>query len=246
MKLATAGCPRNCSEATTKDLGAVAVEGGKWEIFVGGAAGSPVRKGDLLCTVDWHDDVLQYMGRFMQYYREHAKYLERTYDFVERVGIGEAPQPAGGRRGWTLRGSSIYPRRRPMPTSTPAGSEYPDASRAVHDRGRERCRGGDRGMSVTLTRYRLGPLAAIPWAKVGSTESPSTQSSSSGHGAAEPMRRRRSVLTAAAHCRMACWPVTASPARCTATRSICATAGHVGATVRRSSPIAPRLMPSAS
>jgi len=31
--------------------------------------------------------VLKYMGRFMQYYREHGKYLERTYDFVERVGV---------------------------------------------------------------------------------------------------------------------------------------------------------------
>jgi nitrite reductase (NADH) large subunit len=28
------------------------------------------------------------MGRFMQYYRENAKYAERTYDFVERIGIG--------------------------------------------------------------------------------------------------------------------------------------------------------------
>ncbi len=27
------------------------------------------------------------MGRFMQYYRENAKYLERPYTFVERVGI---------------------------------------------------------------------------------------------------------------------------------------------------------------
>ena len=27
------------------------------------------------------------MGRFMRYYREHAKYLERTYDFVERLGV---------------------------------------------------------------------------------------------------------------------------------------------------------------
>lgn len=87
MKLATAGCPRNCSEATTKDLGAVAIEGGRWEIYVGGAAGSTVRKGDLLVTVDTHEDVLLYMGRFIQYYREHAKYLERTYDFVERLGI---------------------------------------------------------------------------------------------------------------------------------------------------------------
>jgi nitrite reductase (NADH) large subunit len=87
MKLATTGCPRNCSEATTKDLGAVAIEGGKWEIYIGGAAGSRVRKGDLLCTVETHDEVLLYMGRFMQYYRENAKYMERTYDFVERVGI---------------------------------------------------------------------------------------------------------------------------------------------------------------
>jgi nitrite reductase (NADH) large subunit len=87
MKLATAGCPRNCSEATTKDVGAVAIEGGRWEIYVGGAAGSRVRKGDVLCVVDSHDDVLRLMGRFMQYYRENAKWLERTYDFVERVGI---------------------------------------------------------------------------------------------------------------------------------------------------------------
>jgi len=87
MKLATAGCPRNCSEATTKDLGAVAIEGGRWEIYVGGGAGSKVRKGDVLCVVDTHDEVLRVMGRFMQYYRERARYLERTYDFVERLGI---------------------------------------------------------------------------------------------------------------------------------------------------------------
>jgi nitrite reductase (NADH) large subunit len=87
LKLATAGCPRNCSEALVKDVGAVAIEGGKWEIYVGGAAGSHIRKGDLLCTVDDHDQVLLLSGRFIQYYRENAKYKERTYVFVERMGI---------------------------------------------------------------------------------------------------------------------------------------------------------------
>ena len=87
LKLATAGCPRNCSEALVKDVGAVAVEGGKWEIYVGGAAGAHVRKGDLLCVLDTHEDVLLMIGRFMQYYRENARYLERTYGFVERLGI---------------------------------------------------------------------------------------------------------------------------------------------------------------
>ncbi|GAC1684920.1 MAG: nitrite reductase large subunit NirB [Gemmatimonadaceae bacterium] len=92
MKLATAGCPRNCSEATTKDVGAVAIEGGRWEIYIGGAAGARVRKGDVLCVVDTHADVLRYVGRFMQYYREHARYLERSYDFVERIGIDRLRQ----------------------------------------------------------------------------------------------------------------------------------------------------------
>ncbi|MGI8806556.1 MAG: nitrite reductase large subunit NirB, partial [Acidimicrobiales bacterium] len=87
LKLAVAGCPRNCSEAMIKDVGAVAVEGGRWEVYVGGAGGSHVRKGDILCVVDTHDEVLVLTGRFMQYYRENAKYLERTYAFVERIGM---------------------------------------------------------------------------------------------------------------------------------------------------------------
>jgi nitrite reductase (NADH) large subunit len=87
IKMATAGCPRNCSEAMVKDVGAVAVEGGKWEIYIGGAAGAHIRKGDILCVVDSHEDVMKYAARFIQYYRENAKYLERTYGFVERLGI---------------------------------------------------------------------------------------------------------------------------------------------------------------
>ncbi|HWO09041.1 MAG TPA: nitrite reductase large subunit NirB [Polyangiaceae bacterium] len=89
LKLATAGCPRNCSEALVKDVGAVAVEGGRWEIYVGGAAGAHVRKGDLLIVVDSHAEALTFMSRFIQYYRENARYLERTYGFVERVGIAK-------------------------------------------------------------------------------------------------------------------------------------------------------------
>ena len=54
---------------------------------MGGAAGAHVRKGDLLCTVSSEADVLLLSGRFLQYYRENAKYLERTYGFVARVGI---------------------------------------------------------------------------------------------------------------------------------------------------------------
>lgn len=87
MKLAVTGCPRNCAEALCKDLGVVAVDGGRWEIYVGGAAGAHIRKGDLLATVDSTDEVMKLTGRFLQYYRENANWLERTYAWVPRFGI---------------------------------------------------------------------------------------------------------------------------------------------------------------
>jgi nitrite reductase (NADH) large subunit len=87
VKMATTGCPRNCSEAYVKDVGYVAIGEGKWEIYVGGAAGAHVRKGDLLCVVDSHDEALKVTDRFLQYYIENARYLERTYGFMERVGL---------------------------------------------------------------------------------------------------------------------------------------------------------------
>jgi nitrite reductase (NADH) large subunit len=92
MKLAVTGCPRNCAEAYVKDLGVVAVEGGRWEIYVGGAAGAHVRKGDLLAAVDSPAEVITLTGRFLQYYRENANWLERTYAFVPRVGIERVRQ----------------------------------------------------------------------------------------------------------------------------------------------------------
>ncbi len=87
MKLAVTGCPRNCAESLCKDLGVVAVDGGRWEIYVGGAAGAHIRKGDLLATVDDPQTVITLTGRFLQYYRENANWLERTYKWVPRVGI---------------------------------------------------------------------------------------------------------------------------------------------------------------
>jgi len=89
IKLAVSGCPRNCAESYVKDVGIVAIEGGRWEIYVGGAAGANVRKGDLLATVERREEAITLTGRFLQYYRENAKWLERSYDFVPRIGLAE-------------------------------------------------------------------------------------------------------------------------------------------------------------
>lgn len=89
LKLAVTGCPRNCAEALCKDFGVVAVGDGRWEIYVGGAAGAHIRKGDLLATVDSPEEVVRLCGLFIQFYRENAKWLERTYAWVPRIGIEE-------------------------------------------------------------------------------------------------------------------------------------------------------------
>jgi nitrite reductase (NADH) large subunit len=86
VKMGAVGCPRNCAEATVKDIGLIGQEG-SWQVVVGGAAGKKVRKADLLITVETTEEALAAAALFFQYYRESANYLERTYDFVERVGI---------------------------------------------------------------------------------------------------------------------------------------------------------------
>ncbi len=86
VKMGVVGCPRNCAEATVKDIGMVGQDG-SWQVVVGGAAGKSVRKADLLITVETTAEALRACELFFQYYRENANYLERTYDFVERLGI---------------------------------------------------------------------------------------------------------------------------------------------------------------
>jgi nitrite reductase (NADH) large subunit len=86
VKFAVSGCPRNCAEATIKDMGIVCVEAG-YDILVGGNGGIDVRVTDPLVRVTSEDAVLEYAGAFMQLYREQAHYLERTAPWIARVGI---------------------------------------------------------------------------------------------------------------------------------------------------------------
>ena len=86
VKFAVSGCPRNCAEATIKDMGVVCVEAG-YDILVGGNGGIDVRVTDPLVRVTTEEEVLEYTGAFMQLYREEAHYLERTAPWVARKGI---------------------------------------------------------------------------------------------------------------------------------------------------------------
>ena len=86
FKMGVSGCPRNCAEASIKDLGVICVESG-FDLMIGGNGGIEFRGTDLLCRVATEAEVLEHCGAFMQLYREEARYLDRTAPWVERVGI---------------------------------------------------------------------------------------------------------------------------------------------------------------
>lgn len=86
VKMAVSACPRNCAESGIKDVGIVGVEGA-WEMYVGGNGGTHLREANLLFKFKNGDELVEMIGAFLQYYRESAKYLERTSVWVDRLGI---------------------------------------------------------------------------------------------------------------------------------------------------------------
>jgi nitrite reductase (NADH) large subunit len=86
VKLGVSGCPRNCAEATCKDVGIVCVDSG-FNISVAGAAGMEVKETEHLASTPSEDEAVEIVAAFVQLYREHAKYLDRPYKWVAKVGL---------------------------------------------------------------------------------------------------------------------------------------------------------------
>ncbi|TKT75896.1 nitrite reductase large subunit NirB [Aquamicrobium sp. LC103] len=88
VKMAVSGCPRNCAEATCKDVGVVCVDSG-YEIHFAGAAGLDIKGTEVLGLVKAEDEALEVIVALTQMYREQGRYLERIYKWARRIGIDE-------------------------------------------------------------------------------------------------------------------------------------------------------------
>ncbi|SUB02301.1 Nitric oxide reductase FlRd-NAD(+) reductase [Pannonibacter phragmitetus] len=88
VKLAVSGCPRNCAEATCKDVGVICVDSG-YEIHFAGAAGLDIKGTDVLGLVHTEDEALEHITALIQMYREQGHYLERIYKWAKRIGHDE-------------------------------------------------------------------------------------------------------------------------------------------------------------
>lgn len=88
VKMGVSGCPRNCAEATCKDVGVICVDSG-YEIHFAGAAGLDIKGTEVLGLVKTEDEALEVIVALTQMYREQARYLERIYKWAKRIGVAE-------------------------------------------------------------------------------------------------------------------------------------------------------------
>jgi len=86
VKMGVSGCPRNCAEATCKDVGVICVDSG-FEIHFAGAAGLHIRGTQLLTRTATEDECIEVIAALTQLYREQGRYLERMYKWADRTGV---------------------------------------------------------------------------------------------------------------------------------------------------------------
>ena len=89
LKSAVSGCIRECAEAQSKDFGVIATEKG-WNVYLCGNGGSTPRHADLVATDLPDDEVIRVLDRFLMFYIQTAKPLQRTARWLEELEGGVA------------------------------------------------------------------------------------------------------------------------------------------------------------
>jgi nitrite reductase (NADH) large subunit len=86
VKMGISSCMHNGAGSTTKDIGIIQFDRG-WEVYVGGSSGRNARTGQLLCVAETEQEVYEIIIGFIQYYRETAKYAERSWEWIDRINL---------------------------------------------------------------------------------------------------------------------------------------------------------------
>jgi NAD(P)H-nitrite reductase large subunit len=85
VKISLSGCTSSCAESAVRDIGLIGTPKG-WKMLVGGTCGLQVRKGDLLAKNLSDDQVIDYIGKILDYYKENG-IKTRMGRFIDRIGF---------------------------------------------------------------------------------------------------------------------------------------------------------------
>lgn len=92
-QICVSGCPNNCSEGYLRDIGFLGKKNG-WGMIVGGTSGRRPRiGGDVIAESLTDDQAVELAQKCLAYYKNNARHRERTYRFIERIGIDAFNKP---------------------------------------------------------------------------------------------------------------------------------------------------------
>lgn len=89
LKIAVAGCKNACISAYTKDIGVLSNTEGELFIVIGGKGGLRPRPHDLLVENINEKEVITYINRLLNYYKDNALEGERFVNFIDRTTINK-------------------------------------------------------------------------------------------------------------------------------------------------------------
>ena len=85
-KVGISGCPLNCCESYIRDIGVFGKKNG-WTLVFGGNGGGCPRIGDIVAENLNDDQIIDLVGKCLDFYRDNARNLERTARYMKRTGI---------------------------------------------------------------------------------------------------------------------------------------------------------------
>lgn len=83
-KVGISGCPLNCCESYVRDIGVFGKKSG-WTLVFGGNGGGCPRIADIVAEDLNDDEVIELIGRCLDFYRENARKMERTGRLMRRI-----------------------------------------------------------------------------------------------------------------------------------------------------------------
>lgn len=86
FKISVSGCPNQCTETATKDIGVVGSKQG-WDLWVGGAGGVNPQLATRIAQRLSNDELLLLVDHVVEFYRANARPRERLFRTLARVGI---------------------------------------------------------------------------------------------------------------------------------------------------------------
>ncbi len=85
-KVGISGCPLNCCESYVRDIGVFGKKNG-WTLVFGGNGGGCPRIADIVAEGLSDDEVIDLLGKCLDFFRENARKMERTGRLMRRTDI---------------------------------------------------------------------------------------------------------------------------------------------------------------